>query len=230
MSKENLILAGIDYSMTSPAIVVYNGPKDEPFSHKNCKAFYFDDRKNAPLRPTCEMTLKPGWYPLWMVPEDRYQQLASWALSILLTENVHEIYLEDYAFGGSKSKPGLVFNMAENGGVLKNNLFLMGIDIKKVSPTALKLWVADHGQAKKQDFERVFKEETGIDDIRKILWLTDKAQTPISDIIDAFYLCKWGVYDKTCGVVVPEPLSKRKKPKKKMELTGLGPGFKKKEE
>ena len=211
--------------MTSPAIVVYEAPKDEPFSHKNCTAYYFDDRKNAPVKPVCEMTLRPGMYPLWMVPEQRYQELASWAMSILLARGVTEVYLEDYTYNMSKSKPGLVFNMAENVGVLKNNMWFMDIKYIPVSPTELKLWVAHHGQAKKEDFENRFINETGIEDMRKILWLTEKASTPISDIIDAFYLAKWGVFDKTCGVDVPEPISKRKKGgvNKKARKAGLKP-------
>lgn len=222
-NEKKIKIAGIDYSITSPAIVVYDGP-EKPFNHRYCKAFYFDNRKNAPIRPVCELDLKPNYYPLWNTPEQRYQELASWACSILLAEGIEEVYLEDYIFNMSKSNPGLIFNMAENTGVLKNNLWFMGIKHMPVSPTELKLWVANHGQAKKDELEKRFINETGLEDFRKILWLTEKASAPISDIIDAYYLCKWAVFDKTCGVDVPEPRSKRKKgATKKAKKVGLNP-------
>ena len=220
---EMILLAGVDYSITSPAITVYEGLKDRPFSHRYCTSYYFDDRKSAPIRPIAPIGLKPSMYPLWMIPEERYDALASWAVSILATRGVEQFYLEDYVYNQSKSKPGLVFNMAENVGILKNYMWLLGIKYIPVSPTELKLWVAGNGQAKKEDFEKRFVNETEIENFRFILGLTEKAGSPISDIIDSFYLAKWGFFDKTCGVEVPEPKSgKRKKgPTKRAKTAGL---------
>jgi hypothetical protein len=224
MNNENLktlVIAGIDYSITSPAIVI-SKINDERWTHTKTKAFYFDSRKNAPSNPQCEIQLDRQIYPLWLSAEQRYEQLALWAVSILIAEQVDIVYLEGYALSRS-SASGLVFNIAENGGVLKQNMYLCNIKFVEVSPTALKTWVVegkrgDHkGHADKELMEKCFVIDTNITNLREILGLTEKASSPIGDIIDAYFLCKFGYIDKTVGIVLPE------KKKKKMKLKPLPP-------
>lgn len=207
MKDNRIAIAGIDYSITSPSVVVYQGNRDEPWDWKKCKAFYFDSRRNAPIKPKCEMELKPQYYPLWTSPEERYQALASWVACILIYHEVKLVYIEEYAFsrGGDS---GLVFNLGENGGVLKNNLWISNIKYKTITPSNLKNYICGLGTAKKDQIENAWVKETGIEDLRKTLWLTDKAMTPISDILDAYYICKFAFYEQTTGVIMPESMTK----------------------
>lgn len=223
--RPKIIVAGIDYSITSPAIVIHNSG-DATWDHRKCKAFYFDDRKNAPLKPECELPLKPQYYPLWTTPEQRYQELASWAVSIMLAEGVTHVYLEEYAFsrGGGA---GLVFNIAENGGVLKNNMWFMGLKYKTLIPSNVKYWATGKGNAKKDEMEDRFVNETEINDLRNVLWLTEKAMAPISDIIDAYYICKIGHFLEN-KLITKKDLSPPGSKAGKAKMKPLGKGLKRK--
>jgi hypothetical protein len=171
----------------------------DSWNHRQTIAYYFDDRKNAPFNPKCDIRLKQAMYPFWKRPEDRFDQLGLWAISILVANRVNKAYIEDYAFsrGGAS---GRVFDLAENGGVLKNYMMHFNVPFVLVSPSDLKKWVTDNGAAKKDLMEAAFVADTGITDLRTVLNLTEKASTPISDIIDAYYLANYAFVDMTTGI------------------------------
>jgi len=178
------------------------------WNHRQTIAYYFDDRKNAPMNPKCEIRLKQAIYPFWKTPEDRFDQLGLWAISILAANRVNKAYIEDYAFsrGGGT---GRVFDLAENGGVLKNYMYHFNIPFMLVSPSDLKKWVTDNGTAKKELMEAAFVSDTGITDLRKVLDITEKATAPISDIIDAYYLAHYAFVDMTTGIDGKKPKVKK---------------------
>ena len=103
----------------------------------------------------------------------------------------------------------------------------------------LKKWVTGVGRVSKADkangmtnktyMENRFINETGIMNFRDILNITEKAESPISDIIDAYYLCKYG-YNEIRGLIKVEPESPKKKPKKKWKPKPLIKGKPKKKE
>ena len=93
--------------------------------------------------------------------------------------------LEDYSFGSK----GRVFHIAENTGLLKHKLFKAGIPFIVVAPTTVKKFATGKGNANKEKMYECFTEQTGVD-LRKQLDTT--VEHPISDIIDAFYIAKYG--------------------------------------
>jgi Holliday junction resolvasome RuvABC endonuclease subunit len=95
--------------------------------------------------------------------------------------------VEGYAMGAK----GQVFQIAENTGLLKHKLWLTGIPFVTPAPTAVKKHATGKGNAKKEDMERAFVEETGWD-IRHELGQSAKSWNPSSDIIDAYFMARFG--------------------------------------
>jgi len=178
-------ISGIDYSLTSPAVCVHDG---DEWSVDNCNFYYYDIKKRVVSYPN--ENLHPHLYPIWTVQEQRMDLLSRWSLDVVFRSD--HIGLEGYSFG---SKGRAVFNIAENGGILKHKLYKARYPVTEFAPTAVKKFATGKGNSGKDIMEESFKEETG-KDIRTILELSEKSFNPISDIIDAYYVCKmtfWNV-------------------------------------
>ena len=175
-----MIICGIDWSLSCPAITVFNG---ESFSVDACKFYFYNDKKKFMGHPRFIGTQ----YDEWENFQERYLNLATWALSVILPYADH-VYIEDYALGVNK---GAVFNIAECTQTLKLMLYKLKIPLTPIPPTVIKKFYTGKGTAKKQDMEKVFIEETGLD-IKKALVMTEKQENPSSDIIDSFAICKLG--------------------------------------
>jgi len=177
-----VIIAGIDFSLTSPAICVHSGTE---FSYDNCKFYYISSLKKT-IASSNNMT--GTLYPEYDTVMQRYQNISTWVMNIITTSKVSHVYLEDYAFGAT----GRVFHIAENTGILKYNLWQNDIPIVTIPPTVIKKFATGKGNANKEILQEHFITETGID-IKTQLQLTLKQWNPSSDIIDSYYICKYGV-------------------------------------
>lgn len=107
-----------------------------------------------------------------------------WALEIL--RNTNKVAIEGYAMGAK----GKVFHIAESTGSLKTGLFLLGKETRTFSPSRIKKYATDKGNANKEAMFDAFTAETGVD-LKEIL--TPKRSTlgnPVTDIIDAYYICR----------------------------------------
>ena len=178
-----LVVAGIDYSLTSPAITVFNGNE---WDYKKCKFYYFTSKeKNL-------VTLDPFYgiiYSEYKSDLDRYNMLSDWALNIIIEHKVDQVFIEGYAFSASA---GRVFHIAENGGILKYKLWKQGIKTTLFAPSEIKKFATGKGNSNKENMCNQFLEETGID-VRKELNITNNNQwNPISDIVDSYYIAKCG--------------------------------------
>jgi crossover junction endodeoxyribonuclease RuvC len=96
------------------------------------------------------------------------------------------VFIEDYAY----SATGKVFHIAENMAILKNMLVQTGIKYTMISPTAIKKFATGKGNANKEKMYESFKNETGRDLEKEFELRCDK--NPISDIVDSYWLCKYG--------------------------------------
>ena len=97
------------------------------------------------------------------------------------------VALEDYAYGAK----GRVFHIAENTGILKYKLWQNSIPLDVVQPTKVKKFGTGKGNAGKPEMFQAFVEETGVD-LRFHMNDTKKdIGNPISDIVDAYYICKY---------------------------------------
>ena len=180
-SKTQCSVAGIDYSITGPAICTYTGFLGD-FCFQQCRIFYLTKTKKY------EGHFKPNIKGMpfldYTSEEERFDQISAWANRKVKT--VKNILLEDYAFAAT----GRVYHIGENTGLLKHKLWANKKNFVTIAPTALKKFATGKGNASKDGMYLAFVKETGIN-LKMVLGQTEKSQNPSSDIIDAFYLCKY---------------------------------------
>jgi len=190
-----MLLAGIDYSLTCPAICLYCGEIGE-WDIERCDFHYLTKIKkyagiNEYMKPRNRAVRVVGHeYPTEYEGGNendcgRYDALAEWAIG--LVEECSGVALEDYAYGAT----GKVFHIAENGGILKHRLWKWSIPCLLVEPTVVKKFGTGRGNAKKLDMHEAFKKETGVDLWKKITPAKKDVGNPTSDMVDAYYICKW---------------------------------------
>ena len=182
MTKKMKKIAGIDFSLSSPSICIYTG---DNFNYKDCFFYFLTDRKkNAKYynHKLIGSLMEP-----YLCQEERYHNISNWALKVLSIHHVDTVFIEDYAFAAT----GRVFHIAENCGVLKYRMFLSNYSVIPIAPTQIKKFATGKGNANKEDMQVAFIEETGYNP-KLELNLTDKQWNPSSDIIDSYYICKYG--------------------------------------
>jgi len=183
VSIKSPVIAGVDYSITSPAITLSNNSHLRFF-------FFVDSPKRLPEKTEFDQfTLYPSLKNKNYINNiDRYQILANWAVKILIENKIDTIFLEGYSMG---SRAGLAFNIGEATSLLKYFCFQNKIDVFPVPPTTVKKFATGKGNAKKEQMETAFIEQTKIN-LRSHLIQTEKQLSPSSDIIDSYYIFQYG--------------------------------------
>jgi hypothetical protein len=173
-------IAGIDYSLCGPCICVFEG--GARFSFDDCNFYFLTDTKKH-AKPFLK-NIHGEVFSEWNEEMERYQSIADWAIDIV--RDVQQVALEGYAY----SATGKVFHIAENTGVLKYKLFGEGIPVTIIPPTEVKKFGSGKGNADKTSMHAAFLKETGID--LKAVITPDKRDvgSPVSDVVDAYYICK----------------------------------------
>jgi hypothetical protein len=206
-----VLVVGIDYSLTSPAICLYN-TDDGEFSFANTKCHFLASKKMHEAYN--DGTIIATNYPRkWTTDEGRYSALALWAeFQIFNTLGARpndqlSVFIEGYAFGAS----GKVFHIAENTAILKHMLYNAGVTYETVAPTAVKKFATGKGNANKDAMYDAFLAETGVDLMMSLSPKAGKVGSPVNDIVDAFYICKYGVSMQSSlrddGAYAPTPIS-----------------------
>ena len=178
-----MTIAGIDYSMTSPAICFYT-EADGNMNFANCECYYLTKSKKY------EVSLKNITGTYFEFDDDlnkRYDTISSYFLDRIYERDVLKVFIEDYSMGST----GRVFNIAENTGILKYRFWNLGITYATVPPTVIKKFATGKGNANKERMQEVFESDNSIR-LKKELKQTEKQWNPSSDIIDAYYICKYG--------------------------------------
>lgn len=175
-------ILGIDLSLTSPAICYFEG---EEFNQEQCYFNYFTSNK--------KLVLTNNKFCGILIPEfhndmQRYENISRWAMDVIVDTNPDHIFIEGYSF----SSTGKVFNLAENCGILKYNIWKSGTTFSVLPPSVVKKNATGKGNANKQLMEEVFVKTTGLD-IRKQLQLSMSVTNPVSDIIDSYFIAKAGL-------------------------------------
>lgn len=173
--------AGIDYSMTCPAITVYVGKPSE-MTYEKCKSFFYHGK---PSYNKSFDNVHGFIHSPWSSQQERFDNISDWAIAILKKYNVKRVCLEGYSMGSK----GLVFNIAENTGLLKHKMFKEGIEFITPAPTEVKRFFSGKGNSKKEQMYETFCKETGVDLCER---LSAKASdSPISDVVDSYAMLKF---------------------------------------
>jgi hypothetical protein len=121
---------------------------------------------------------------------ERFLGLSKWAMSILKKHKVTHVFLEGYSMGSK----GKIFHIAENTAMLKVGIHLAGIPLESVPPTTIKKYATGKGNSDKVKMFSCFLErEPGAVNLQQLI--TPNKQTinnPVSDIVDAYFICKYG--------------------------------------
>ena len=172
-------IVGIDYSLSSPCICISSL---DNFDFINCKFYFLTDTEKYNIDFD---NINGDRFDPYDTNEERYYNITKWVLSKL--QEGDTIYLEGYSLGST----GMVFNIAENAGLLKHYLWKNKYQYNVVPPTVIKKFATQKGNANKQMLQDVFIEQTEYD-IKRKLSMTEKQWNPSSDIIDSYFICKYG--------------------------------------
>lgn len=178
-----MIVAGIDYSMSSPSVCVHVGDK---WSVDNCK-FYYIVKKDKHLVVTDSIV--GSLYEEYQHQQERFNNLSDWALKILEENKVEDVSVEGYSYGSSSSR---LFEIGENTGLLKYKLWNQKLPFQVFAPTMIKKFATGKGNANKEKVWESFKEETNLNLFHILGQEEGKNWNPVSDMVDAYYICKYG--------------------------------------
>lgn len=185
-----MISIGIDYSINSPSMCVCDGE----FSYENCQFYVYS---NCPKKyqnvfdGRITITGQPTEYGNNV---ERFCGISEFYRDIIKTlPGVDVIGLEDYAFAAA----GRVFHIAENTFALKEMLWKdFHLSPSLIAPSAAKRFATGKGNAKKEQMYDAFLEKTKKDLAKTIGWDKTKVDSPLSDIIDSFFICGTAINEK----------------------------------
>ena len=182
-------LAGIDYSLTSPAICVWKQDADRLFDFDSCDLYYLENAQRLKRTKTGLLNLHPELYPDWETEEQRHDLLSDWAMTCI---QGCEVYIEGYAFATSGKSH--VRSVAENTGLLKHKMYKSNQSFTSVPPTVIKKYATGKGNANKEVMYEAFNAELLTPpDLKTILKpKSTKLTSPVTDIVDAYFIAKWG--------------------------------------
>ena len=194
ITKKKTII-GIDYSLNSPAICI----ADRDFDFNNCSFHFLTSKKKHIGKFGNNIT---GYeHSEYTTPIQRFSQISDWVYNVLRdtwhTEQL--VFIEGYSFG---SKGQAVFQIAENCGILKYRLQEYKIQYDTIVPSVVKKFASGKGNADKELMYKSFTELTNID--LKKLFDMDKLNNPVTDIIDSYYIAKYGYENMTNQVKINE--------------------------
>jgi len=185
-------IAGIDYSLTSPAICVYKEENGGHFDFDRCVLHYLsnNEKQRQLAARTGLENLRAEPYPEWHCEEERHDKLSSWAYNIV--QGCEEVFLEGYAFATSGTSH--VRSMAENTGLLKHKMWKSKISFKTYPPTVIKKFATGKGNSNKEKMYEAFVDEllTPTDLKERLTPKAKKIINPISDIVDSYFIAKAG--------------------------------------
>ena len=185
-------IAGIDYSLTSPAICVYKDENDRHFDFDGCVFHYLSNnekQRQLAARSGLE-NIRTEPYPEWKSEEERHEKLATWAYNIV--QGCEEVFLEGYAFATSVQAG--VRSMAENTGLLKHKMWKNKLKFQTYPPTVIKKFATGKGNSNKEKMYEAFVDEllTPTDLKERLTPKAKKIINPISDIVDSYFIAKAG--------------------------------------
>lgn len=170
-----MMIAGCDWSMTNPAICLYDD--HTPFTFDNCTHIYLTSKKSA--------AKSTGNIHGMLMPEyesdmQRFDLIADWGRQILLKANVKQVVIEGYSMGSN----GLIFNIAENCGLFKHFMYKSGIPFITPAPTTVKKQFSGKGNANKQAMHDALLTRYGVDVGARMGM--NPTTSPVNDVVDAF--------------------------------------------
>ena len=178
------MLVGIDYSITSPAICLFDEKRE--FSFANCSFYFLTNTKKYATK--IAPNINGEGFEEYAYDTERFDTISEWAANLCI--GAADVAIEGYAYGAH----GKIFNLAENCGILKYKLHKLAVPVTVVEPSRVKKLATGKGNADKQAMYEAFKVETGIDLVQ--IFEQKSLNNPVTDIIDSYYILKHLVQPK----------------------------------
>lgn len=178
-------IVGLDFSLTCPCLCLCVA--SDTFSFPVCKFFYLTSVRKFE-RFTGNIIGEP--HRPYNSQEERFDQISNWVLTKIPENSI--IYLEGYSFGSHMSR---LFDIGECTGLVKHKLWKNNISFQLVPPTVVKKFASGKGNSNKEKMYDAFIKETNFNLLEELN--TRVGTNPQSDIVDAFYLAKYG-HTKNC--------------------------------
>ena len=180
----NKVYIGIDLSMTSPGISCLN----EDGTIKWMRFFAQKPKYEGNVTDT----LFGITYPSYECDEERFFKISMIIIDLIQREIALgfkvKICMEGYSYGSSSSR---LFQIAENGGMMKHQMWTRKMDYIIAAPSAIKKHATGKGNANKELVYEAFIDKYGIE-LHSIFGLkTKKAISPISDIADSVFMASY---------------------------------------
>jgi Holliday junction resolvasome RuvABC endonuclease subunit len=169
-------LIAIDYSMSCPGICIY---KD---TFEASKFYFFNKNKKLAQKWLGGQIIGTLDEQNYKSEEHRWDVISNWAMGIIRNNDPEHVVMEGYAYGSSA---GMVFNIAENTGVLKHKIYKDGISLSVIAPTQVKKIFTGKGNSNKDAMYSTAREKFDFPDLLT-LFSSKKVGNPISDLVDAF--------------------------------------------
>lgn len=182
-----MILAGIDYSYTSPAICVFDTTKELAFH--TLKFYNMNDKKKLAGFYGIGGNVRIDTFPEYKTQEQRFRNICDWASSVLIANGVDEVCIEGYSFGATS---GLVFNIAENASLIKQFMDVRGTPFTTPTPSQVKKNHTGKGNSKKDVMVDKFHEIFSVK-MHELLGVKEMAK-PIDDLVDSYAVLKCHSY------------------------------------
>ena len=160
--------------MNSPCIGIYDSFDELLFD--KCHFYVLTSAKKKPLRYNIHYTAQSSF----STDEERFDMISEWATDIITAHKVDLVGLEGYSYGSKSSR---LFQIGENGGLLKHKMFKANINFDIFSPGDIKKHFSGKGNANKELMHETLLNNEGIS-------LGDNSASPISDIIDAYAIIR----------------------------------------
>lgn len=192
-----MILCGIDYSMTCPALCIIDTSCPMEFTH--CSCHYLTPQKSLGGKTIAGGRIEGTHFDKSEYEGDdikRFDAISTWAFDVMAAHGVEFAAIEGYAMAGK----GRVFNIAENTALLKFKLLRGEIPYAVYPPKVIKMFAINNSRLdfthinknkiQKDEMNEIFIDETGVN-LKEILTpKKSKVDSPVSDIIDSYNICR----------------------------------------
>ena len=188
-------IAGIDYSLTSPAICVWRAENDRLFDFDSCDVYYLENSSRRKSPSNGILNFHSELYTEWETEEERHELLSKWAMEIVNGSQAWlttAVFIEGYAFATSGKSH--VRSVAENTGLLKHKMYKVKQPFTSIPPTVIKKYATGKGNANKEIMYDAFCAEilTPPDLKSRLTPNSKKLRNPVTDIVDSYFICKYG--------------------------------------
>lgn len=173
------VIVGVDWSMCAPGFVI--GRAGDTF--QECRTWVVAPQKKYEGRLFGgRITGLPT--PHYSCQQERFEKLTDTFMTIIMKEKPEHVCMEGYSYGSK----GVIFDIAENGGLLKYKLWKAGIPFTLPTPSQLKKFFTGKGNAKKEHMVQAFATRTGVDLPAIFDYNKKDMGSPVADVADAYAL------------------------------------------